>query len=110
REAKTLVGNALKYALEVVDYTSDPPLNIPDKYQHMVWFAVPIDIALMLFKQKETGQEPQCDVNSIPFIPDEAKKKILDSMKTKSIENTRDTSANRKKHNAKRDPTTSQTR
>ncbi|CAF3345142.1 unnamed protein product [Rotaria socialis] len=110
REARLLAGNAVKYALEVVDYTSDPPLNIPDKYQHMVWFAVPIDIALMLLKKKETGQEPQCDVNSIPFIPDEAKKKILDSMKTKSIENTRDASANRKKHNAKRDPTTSQTR
>lgn len=39
----------------------------------MVWFALPIDIALMLVKQRETGQEPKGDVNSIPFIPDDAK-------------------------------------
>lgn len=46
---------------------------MPEKYQHMVWFALPIDIVLALLKQKETGQEPYCDVNHIPFIPDDAK-------------------------------------
>jgi hypothetical protein len=39
----------------------------------MVWFALPIDIALMMFKVNETGQESNCDVNSIPFVPDDAK-------------------------------------
>jgi hypothetical protein len=39
----------------------------------MVWFALPIDIALMALKRKETGQELDYDVNSIPFIPDAAK-------------------------------------
>jgi hypothetical protein len=39
----------------------------------MVWFALPIEIALMIFKVNETGQELNCDVNSIPFIPDDAK-------------------------------------
>jgi len=42
----------------------------------MVWFALPIDIALMALKQKETGQELDCDVNSIPFIPDAAKVRL----------------------------------
>ncbi|CAF5077728.1 unnamed protein product, partial [Rotaria sp. Silwood1] len=32
REAKALAVDAVRYALEKVDYTSDPPLNIPDKY------------------------------------------------------------------------------
>jgi hypothetical protein len=39
----------------------------------MVWFALPIDIVLMMLKQKKTGQELTCDINSIPFIPDDAK-------------------------------------
>ncbi len=44
----------MRHALETIDYTSDPPLHIPDKYKHMIWFALPIDIALMMIKQKET--------------------------------------------------------
>jgi len=27
----------------------------------------------MMLKQKETGEELNCDINSIPFIPDDAK-------------------------------------
>lgn len=61
------------YAMESVDYTSDPPLNIPEKYQHMVWFALPIEIALMMLTINETGEDVDCDINSIPFIPDDAK-------------------------------------
>ena len=61
------------YAMESVDYTSDPPLNIPEKYQHMVWFALPIEIALMMLTINESGEDVDCDINSIPFIPDDAK-------------------------------------
>ncbi len=39
----------------------------------MVWFTLPIEIALMIRKENETGQEIDCDINSIPFIPDDAK-------------------------------------
>jgi hypothetical protein len=73
REAKLLAADAVRLALETIDYTSDPPLNVPDKYKHMVWFALPIDIALMMFKQKETGEEIHCKIDSIPFMPSDAK-------------------------------------
>ena len=73
REAKVMAVDALRRALTSIDYTSDPPLNVPDKYKHMVWFALPIDIALMMVKQRETGQETLCHIDSIPFIPDDAK-------------------------------------
>jgi hypothetical protein len=39
----------------------------------MVWFALPIDIVSMMIKQKKTGQEINCNIDSIPFIPSEAK-------------------------------------
>ena len=39
----------------------------------MVWFALPVDIALMLVKQKETGQDALCSIDTIPFIPSDAK-------------------------------------
>lgn len=39
----------------------------------MVWFALPIDIALMMVKQKESGQEIHCKIESIPFMPVDAK-------------------------------------
>ena len=68
----------MRHALETSDYTSDPPLHIPEKYKHMIWFALPIDIALMMSKQKETKQDVHCDVNSIPFIPDDAKVRLID--------------------------------
>lgn len=61
------------YAMESIDYTSDPPLNIPEKYQHMVWFALPIEVALLMLKSDESGEDIDCDINSIPFIPDDAK-------------------------------------
>jgi len=73
REAKLIAADAVRLALDSIDYTSDPPLNVPDKYKHMVWFALPIDVALMMVKQKETGQEINCNIDSIPFMPAEAK-------------------------------------
>lgn len=42
----------------------------------MVWFALPIDIALMMVKQKENGQEIHCKIDSIPFMPTEAKVRV----------------------------------
>jgi hypothetical protein len=73
REAKLLAVDAIRHGVETIDYTTDPSLNVPDKYKHMVWFALPIDIALMIFKVNQTGQESNCDLNSIPFMPDDAK-------------------------------------
>ncbi len=91
----------------------------------MIWFALPIDIALMALKRKETGQELDCDVNSIPFIPDAAKARfkiklrlkdqfclffqarIINSMKTKSASNKRTTSVHQKKVTPKRGSSTS---
>ena len=73
REAKSLALEAVRHAIETVDYTSDPPINIPDKYKNLIWFALPIDIALMMIKQNETGQEPHCDANTLPFVPEEGK-------------------------------------
>jgi hypothetical protein len=49
----------------------------------MVWFSLPIDIALMLLKEKESGQKSSCDVNSIPFIPDDAKVRFKIKLKRK---------------------------
>jgi hypothetical protein len=73
REAKLIADDAVRHALDSIDYTSDPPLNVPDKYKHTVWFALPIDIALMMVKQNETGQETNCNIDSIPFMPSDAK-------------------------------------
>jgi hypothetical protein len=39
----------------------------------MVWFALPMDIVSMIIKQKKTGQETSCSIDSIPFIPSYAK-------------------------------------
>jgi hypothetical protein len=44
----------------------------------MIWFALPIDIALMTLKQKETEEEMYYDVKSIPFKPDDAKVCLFD--------------------------------
>lgn len=68
-----MATDAVRRALKSIDYTSDPPLNVPDAYKHMVWFCLPIDIALMMVKQGETGQENLCQIESIPFMPDDAK-------------------------------------
>lgn len=76
REAKILAASAVKYALDAIDYSFDPPLTVPDKYKATVWFALPIDIASMLLKQKQ-NQDMNCDVNSIPFISDDAKVKFV---------------------------------
>ncbi len=73
REAKLMATDCVRRAFDAIDYTSDPPLNAPDNYKHMVWFALPIDIALMMIKQKETGEEIDCNINSIPFMPTDAK-------------------------------------
>ena len=73
REAKLIAADAVRRALDTIDYTTDPPLNVPDKYKHMVWFALPMDIALMMLKQKETGQEINCNIDLIPFMPSDAK-------------------------------------
>ena len=90
------------HAIETVDYTADPPLNIPEKYQHMVWFALPIDIALMMLKMHETNEDIDCDINTIPFMPDDAKARILNSAKSKLSANRRDLSQNRKKISSSR--------
>jgi len=84
REAKLLAHDAVRQALDNIDYTTDPPLNVPEKYKNMIWFALPSDVALLLFKERETGQEVVCDVNTIPFIPDDAKTRILNATKTKT--------------------------
>jgi len=81
REAKLIAADAVRYALNSIDYTSDPPLNVPDKYKHMVWFALPIDIALMMFKQKETGEEMKCNIDSVPFMPSDAKVNLFKNKK-----------------------------
>jgi len=73
REARLIADDSVRRALDSIDYTSDPSLNVPDKYKHMVWFTLPIDVALMMVKQKEIGQEMSCDINSIPFMPAEAR-------------------------------------
>lgn len=72
REARLLASEALHQALHTVDFTSDPPLNVPDKYKHMVWFALPIDIVLMMRKQNSAEKMTDCDINSIPFMPEHA--------------------------------------
>jgi hypothetical protein len=68
-----LAADAVRSAISTIDYMSDPPLNMPDKYKHMVWFALPIDIALLMMKQTETGKELYGDIHSVPFMPDDAK-------------------------------------
>lgn len=72
-QAKLLAKHAIEYATGKIDFTADPPLNVPEKYKDMVWFTLPVDIALMLLNDKRMGEESLCDVNAIPFIPDDAK-------------------------------------
>ncbi|UJR21242.1 hypothetical protein I4U23_024337 [Adineta vaga] len=110
REAKSLAVEAVRHAIETVDYTSDPPLNIPEKYKNLIWFALPIDIALMMIKQNETGQEQSCDSSALPFIPEDAKAKINNAAKTKSGVNVRDAGVNRKKHPSNLSSSTSRMR
>jgi hypothetical protein len=72
-----LATDAVRYALEVIDFTSDPPLNVPDRYKHMVWFALPIDIVMMMLHEDGIDKQTQADIHSIPFIPDDAKVDFL---------------------------------
>lgn len=81
RQAKLLAQAAIEYASGKIDFTSDPPLNVPDKYKDMIWFVLPFDIAMLMLNEKKMGEETICDVNTIPFIPDDAK------VKRNSIEN-----------------------
>jgi hypothetical protein len=83
REAKLIAADAVRYALNSIDYTSDPPLNVPDKYKHTVWFALPIDIALMMLKQKETGEKINCNIDLVPFMPSDAKVNLFKKNKKK---------------------------
>ncbi|CAM4865155.1 unnamed protein product [Rotaria socialis] len=80
-EAKLLAVDAVRHALDTIDYGFDPPLNVPDKYKHMVWFALPADIASVMIKQKENSRKTLCNIDSIPFIPTEAKERLLNSLK-----------------------------
>ena len=73
REAKSIATDAIHRAIDIIDYSSDPPLNIPDKYKHMIWFGLPSDIVSMIHKQRETKQEIKCNIDCIPFIPLDAK-------------------------------------
>lgn len=73
RAAKSLAHDAVRRAIETVDFSVDPPLSVPDKYKHMVWFALPSDIIKTTIEQMKTGVEVVADVNQIPFIPDDAK-------------------------------------
>lgn len=82
-----MAAEALRYAFETIDFTLDPPLSVPDKYKNMVWFALPLDIAMMMVNEKTTGEAAICDVNSIPFIPDDAKvsDRLLESLTSSLI-------------------------
>ncbi|CAF0758754.1 unnamed protein product [Didymodactylos carnosus] len=71
REAKLIMQDALR-RVDLIDYRIDPPLNISDKYKDLIWFALPLDIATMLAKQRE-GHEQRYNINDLPFIPQEAK-------------------------------------
>ncbi|CAF0830779.1 unnamed protein product [Rotaria sordida] len=101
REAKVLAANALRYAIDSIDYTSDPALNIPEKYKHMIWFTLPIDIALMMIERKDNVQKEHCNIDSIPFIPLDAKKRLTDSGKPGDSSNS---DRNRKKYHTTRAP------
>ncbi|CAF1304467.1 unnamed protein product [Adineta ricciae] len=100
REAKLMAADAVRRAFNAIDYTSDPPLNVPDNYKHMIWFTLPIDIALMMSKQKEAGEDLNANINSIPFMPEEAKEKLINSPKTSELSN--NLVEPRKKHNSVR--------
>ncbi|CAF4063303.1 unnamed protein product [Rotaria magnacalcarata] len=98
-EAKLLAVDAVRHALDTFDYESDPPLNVPDKYKHMVWFALPADIVSVMIKQKENSRKIHCNMDSIPFIPTEAKERLMNSSKGRESSNG---SIHRKKHNSSR--------
>ncbi|CAF2342856.1 unnamed protein product [Rotaria sp. Silwood2] len=85
RQAKQLAADAVRHALNSIDYRSDPPLNVPEKHKHLIWFALPIDIALIMMKQKDHGEKVHCNIDSIPFIPLDAKKRLVDSAKTRGL-------------------------
>lgn len=72
-EARNLAAQAIKLALQSIDFTLDPPLNVPEKYKHMVWFALPMEIVMAMLGEIKNGAEVVGDVNTIPFIPDDAK-------------------------------------
>ena len=76
REAQLIAAEATRHAFANIDFMSDPPLSVPDKYKKMVWFALPIDIVLMMVNPTKGGREAVKDVNAMPFIPDDAKVKI----------------------------------
>ena len=68
-----MAADAVRRAFDAIDYTSDPPLNVPDNYKHMIWFTLPIDVALMMIKQKDSGDDLNANINTIPFMPTDAK-------------------------------------
>lgn len=73
REAKLIADEAMRNAFANIDFMSDPPLSVPDRYKKMVWFALPIEIVLMMINPTKSGREAVKNVNAMPFIPDEAK-------------------------------------
>jgi len=102
RQAKLLAQAAIEYASGKIDFTSDPPLNVPDKYKDMIWFVLPFDIAMLMLNEKKMGEETICDVNTIPFIPDDAKARIVETIKAKELVEKLNSTSRRRKHRSSR--------
>ncbi|CAF3915787.1 unnamed protein product [Rotaria sp. Silwood2] len=56
-EAKSMANNIPKYVYENVDFRTDPPLNVPDKYKDFIWFVTPKDIIRKMVIDYERSQE-----------------------------------------------------
>ncbi|CAF1335159.1 unnamed protein product, partial [Didymodactylos carnosus] len=100
KEARLIMDYALMQ-IESVDYRTDPPLNLIDKYKDLIWFVLPMDIAMILANTRE-GQEQSYNNNELLFISEEAKQPINQkhsSRRETTNERRRNDSTNRnKKH------------
>ncbi|UJR18081.1 hypothetical protein I4U23_004981 [Adineta vaga] len=69
RLAELLAANVIKNAIVLLDYTSnDPPLNIPVKYKHLIWFALPIEIASLMIEDKQKMKKNYLMIHKVDII------------------------------------------
>ncbi|CAF3719413.1 unnamed protein product [Rotaria sp. Silwood1] len=68
-QAIAMAHNISKYIYENIDCRNDPPLNIPQEYQDLIWFILPKQVVLKMLHAFEQNQHN--NLMSVPFRPKE---------------------------------------
>ena len=63
--AKSIANNIPKYVSENLDFQREPPLNIPEEHQNLIWFIIPRQVILQISNDYENNRSN----NPPPFHP-----------------------------------------